>query len=89
LRRQISPARRRIRSSGWPGSMPTPTLGLGGKVAREHLYWDQGSVLVQVTCWPGGCEAILPLIVRGGDIDIKALGAKFGVRRLGPPLLGG
>jgi mannose-6-phosphate isomerase-like protein (cupin superfamily) len=41
-----------------------------------------------VTCWPGGCEAILPLIARGGDLDVKALGAKFGVRRVGPPLLG-
>jgi mannose-6-phosphate isomerase-like protein (cupin superfamily) len=41
-----------------------------------------------VTCWPGGCEAILLLIARGGDIDVKALGAKFGVRRVGPPLLG-
>lgn len=42
-----------------------------------------------VTCWPGGCEAILPLIARGGGIDMKALGAKFGVRRVGPLLLGG
>ena len=42
-----------------------------------------------VTCWPGGCEAILPLIARGGAIDVKALGAKFGVRRVGPLLLGG
>ena len=41
-----------------------------------------------VTCWPGGVEAILPLMARGGDIDVKALGAKFGVRGLGPPLLG-
>jgi mannose-6-phosphate isomerase-like protein (cupin superfamily) len=41
-----------------------------------------------VTCWPGGCEAILPLIARGGDIDLKALGARFGVSVVGPPLLG-
>jgi hypothetical protein len=41
-----------------------------------------------VTCWPGGCEAILPLIARGGDIELEDLGAKFGVRGLGPPLLG-
>jgi mannose-6-phosphate isomerase-like protein (cupin superfamily) len=40
-----------------------------------------------VACWPGGVEAILPLIARGGDIDVKALGAKFGVRVVGPPLL--
>jgi quercetin dioxygenase-like cupin family protein len=40
-----------------------------------------GSTLrMVVTCWPGGCEA-------GGDIDLKALGAKFGGRRVGPPLL--
>jgi quercetin dioxygenase-like cupin family protein len=42
-----------------------------------------------VTSWPGGVEAILPLIARGGDIDVRALGAKFGVSGLGPPLLGG
>jgi quercetin dioxygenase-like cupin family protein len=41
-----------------------------------------------VTCWPGGIEAILPLIARGGDIDVKALGAQFGVGGVGPPLLG-
>jgi mannose-6-phosphate isomerase-like protein (cupin superfamily) len=42
-----------------------------------------------VTCCPGGVEAILPLIARGGDIDIKALETKFAVRVVGPPLLGG
>lgn len=42
-----------------------------------------------VTCWPGGVEVILPLIARGGDIDMKALAAKFGVHIVGPPLLGG
>jgi len=42
-----------------------------------------------VTCWPGGVEAILPSIARNGYIDIRALGAKFGVSGVGPPLLGG
>ena len=41
-----------------------------------------------VTCWPGGVEAVLPLIARAGDIDVRALGAKFGVSGVGPPLLG-
>jgi mannose-6-phosphate isomerase-like protein (cupin superfamily) len=40
------------------------------------------------TCWPGGVEAILPLIARGGEIDMKALAAEFGVRVVGPPSLG-
>ncbi len=40
------------------------------------------------TCWPGGVEAILPVIARGGDIDMDALAAEFGVRVVGPPLLG-
>ena len=40
------------------------------------------------TCWPGGVEAILQMIARGGDTDMKALAAKFGVRVVGPPLLG-
>ena len=41
-----------------------------------------------VTCLPGGVEAILPLMADGGDIDVKALGAKFGVSGVGPLLLG-
>jgi mannose-6-phosphate isomerase-like protein (cupin superfamily) len=35
---------------------------------------------------PGGIEAILPLIAKGGDIDIMALSEKFGVRNVGPML---
>jgi mannose-6-phosphate isomerase-like protein (cupin superfamily) len=35
---------------------------------------------------PGGIEEILPLIAKGGDIDIKALSEKFGVRNVGPML---
>ena len=42
-----------------------------------------------VTCRPGGVEAMLPLIARGGDVDVKALGTKFGVGGVGPLLLGG
>ena len=49
-----------------------------------------GSTLRMISmCGPGGVEAIQPLMARGGDIDVKALGAKFGVRVVGPPLLGG
>jgi mannose-6-phosphate isomerase-like protein (cupin superfamily) len=35
---------------------------------------------------PGGIEDILPLIAKGGDVDIKALSEKFGVRNVGPIL---
>jgi mannose-6-phosphate isomerase-like protein (cupin superfamily) len=35
---------------------------------------------------PGGIEDILPLIAKGGDVDIKALSEKFGVRNVGPML---
>jgi mannose-6-phosphate isomerase-like protein (cupin superfamily) len=35
---------------------------------------------------PGGIEEILPLIAKGGDIDIKALSERFGVRNVGPML---
>jgi hypothetical protein len=35
---------------------------------------------------PGGCEEILRLIAKGGDIDIMALSEKFGVRNVGPML---
>jgi mannose-6-phosphate isomerase-like protein (cupin superfamily) len=40
---------------------------------------------LMVTSRPGGIEAILPLLARGGDIDVTALAAKFGVRRVAPP----
>jgi carboxymethylenebutenolidase len=39
----------------------------GGKVAHEHLYWDQASVLVQV----GLLDRTLP--VRGGEIAAQVL----------------
>jgi Cupin domain len=35
---------------------------------------------------PGGIKEILPLIAKGGDIEIKALSEKFGVRNVGPML---
>jgi carboxymethylenebutenolidase len=39
----------------------------GEKIAHEHLYWDQASVLVQV----GLLDRTLP--VRGGEIAAQAL----------------
>src|SRR5262249_10186670 len=39
----------------------------GDKLAHEHLYWDQASVLVQI----GLLDRTLPL--RGGQIAAKAL----------------
>jgi len=39
----------------------------GDKVAHEHLYWDQASVLVQV----GLLDRTLP--VRGGEITAQVL----------------
>src|SRR5262245_49136378 len=39
----------------------------GGKVAHEHIYWDQASVLVQV----GLLDRTLP--VRGGEIAVQVL----------------
>jgi mannose-6-phosphate isomerase-like protein (cupin superfamily) len=35
---------------------------------------------------PGGIEEILQLIAKGGDVDIKALSEKFGVRNVSPML---
>jgi mannose-6-phosphate isomerase-like protein (cupin superfamily) len=35
---------------------------------------------------PGGCEEILRLIAKGGDIDVMALSEKFGIRIVGPML---
>ena len=42
---------------------------------------------IVVTSTPGGIEETLRLIAAGGDIDMKALGEKFGVRPVGPLLL--
>ena len=39
----------------------------GDKVAHEHLYWDQASVLVQI----GLLDRTLP--VRGGEIAAQVL----------------
>jgi mannose-6-phosphate isomerase-like protein (cupin superfamily) len=41
-----------------------------------------------VTCRLGGVEETLRLIARGMDIDMKVLSEKFGVRPVGPMLLG-
>ena len=65
------------------------TLALPRHIPHAWGNASSATLRMVVTCWPGGVEAILPLIARGGDIDVKALGAKFGVRSLGPPLLGG
>lgn len=37
-----------------------------------------------VTCTPGGVEEVFRIIARGGEIDLPALGARFGVQVLGP-----
>ena len=37
-----------------------------------------------VTCTPGGIEEVFRIIARGGEIDLPALGARFGVQVLGP-----
>jgi mannose-6-phosphate isomerase-like protein (cupin superfamily) len=42
---------------------------------------------ILVTAIPGGVEEILRQIARGGDIDMRALSERFGVRLVGPRLL--
>ena len=37
---------------------------------------------------PSGCEGALPIIAKGGDIDLMALAKNFNIRIVGPPLLG-
>ena len=65
------------------------TLALPRHIPHAWGNASNATLRMVVTCWPGGCEAVLPVIARGGDIDVQALGAKFGVRVVGPPLLGG
>jgi hypothetical protein len=43
---------------------------------------------VLVTATPGGWEEALGITSRGGEIDLPALAAQFGVTVLGPPILG-
>jgi len=45
-------------------------------------------IRVLVTATPGGWEEALRIISRGGEIDLPALPAQFGVTVLGPPILG-
>lgn len=40
-----------------------------------------------VVATPGGIEEILPIIAKGGDIDLPALAAKYQVQVVGPGLL--
>lgn len=45
-------------------------------------------IRVLVTATPGGWEEALGIISRGGEIDVPALAAQFGVTVLGSPILG-
>ena len=65
------------------------TVALPRRIPHAWGNATNSTLQMTATCWPGGAEAILPLIARGGDIDVKALGAEFGVRVVGPRLLGG
>lgn len=53
--------------------------------------WGNASVSplrMVVIASPGGCEEVLRIIAKGGDIDFAALLKKFKIRNIGPPLLG-
>ncbi|TCL67204.1 cupin domain-containing protein [Rhizobium sp. BK251] len=42
---------------------------------------------MMIVCTPGGIEEALRIVSRGGDIDLTALGQRFGVRIIGPGIL--
>ena len=67
---------------------PGTTVALPRGIPHAWGNATNSTLRMLSTCWPGGIEAILLLIARGGDIDLKAVAAEFGVRVLGPPLLG-
>ena len=69
----LTPQRGRLSPSA--RASPMPWRNLSGSPLR-----------MVVIASPGGIEEILPLIAKGGDIDIKALSEKFGVRNVGPML---
>lgn len=39
---------------------------------------------IAVVVFPGGCEEVLRILARGGEIDLPALAAKFGISTVGP-----
>jgi mannose-6-phosphate isomerase-like protein (cupin superfamily) len=55
----------------------------------QHAWGNpaESPLRLVVTTTPGGVEEALRLIARGGDIDMLALAAGFGVRIVGPLLL--
>jgi mannose-6-phosphate isomerase-like protein (cupin superfamily) len=69
-------------------ALPGTTVALLRHIPHAWGNATNSTLRMIATCWPGGPEAILPLIARGGDIDVKTLGAEFGVRVVGPRLLG-
>jgi mannose-6-phosphate isomerase-like protein (cupin superfamily) len=55
-----------------------------------HAWGNPGNTPLRLvaTCFPGGVEDALRAIAEPGDIDIEAIAARFGVRPVGPLLLG-
>ena len=55
-----------------------------------HAWRNGGDTPLRmlVTCTPGGVEDIFRIIAQGGDIDLRALGTKFGVQIIGPMPIG-
>jgi mannose-6-phosphate isomerase-like protein (cupin superfamily) len=60
------------------------TLGKG--IPHAWCNPSNSPLRMVVIASPGGCEEILRLIAKGGDLDIRALAEKFGVRTVGPML---
>jgi quercetin dioxygenase-like cupin family protein len=55
-----------------------------------HAWGNPGDKPIRLlfTAAPGGCEQALVTIAKGGEIDLPALAAQYGVTPLGPPILG-
>jgi hypothetical protein len=66
------------------------TVATIASVAREwalNINRHESPLRLLVVATPGGIEEILPIIAKGGDIDLPALAAKYQVQVVGPGLL--
>jgi mannose-6-phosphate isomerase-like protein (cupin superfamily) len=54
------------------------------KIPHAWANRSNSRLRIAVIAFPGGCEEALRAVARGGEVDLAALAAKFGVSHVGP-----